>query len=125
MFRLIEHLPWHSAYKKALADDDEYAELLLARKRTAERALRAAGRAVPSDPLISIADWDPEREQTAQLMDAIAVLRAAVIAPHMPRGKKPPKVRPAPRPDTALRRAERRAELEKHKSIVAKVLRKE
>lgn len=125
MFRLIEHLPWHSAYKRALADDDEYAEAFLAHQRAVERAASAAGRAAPPVPPVSLGDWDPEREQTAQLLDAVAALRNAVIAPHLPKNKKPPKVHPSPRPDTALRRAERRAELEKHKSIVAKVLRKE
>jgi hypothetical protein len=123
LLRIVEHLPWHSAYKKALADDDEYAERYLAHQRLIERSARAAGKPVPPEPPISIVDWDPEREQTALLLDALAVLRSAVIAPHMKRGKSP-KVQPAPRPETALRRAERRAQMETHKSIVAKVLRK-
>lgn len=124
LLRLIEHLPWHSAYKKALADDDEIATRLLEQRRREEAEARRTGRKAPAHAPISVADWDPEREQTAQLSDALSSLRLAVMAPNMPKGKRP-KAKPAPRPETAMARAERRAEMAQHKSIVAQVLRKE
>lgn len=125
MLRIVEFLPWDSAYKRSLADDDEIADRALREKKRREFEARRTGKPVPPDPPVSIMEWDSEREQTAQLMDALQAVRLTIAAKDLPKGKKPPKFKPAQRPETAMSRARRRAEVARHRSIVAQVLRKE
>lgn len=111
--RLVEHLPEFGRYKLSIADDDELAARIVARQNAAPEQARHGV------PLLS---WTPEREQTANLLDALTGVRQQVLAGQLGRGKKPPKVHPAPRPVTALQRAESRRSLARHHFIVSKVL---
>lgn len=70
-------------------------------------------------PLLS---WTAQREQTATLTDVLVSVRQQILAGQLKKGKAPPRVTPAPRPRTALQRAEARRDLTRHRSIVSKVL---
>jgi hypothetical protein len=66
-----------------------------------------------------ISEWSPELEMLTNLYDRAGELIAAVVAAA---GAKPPKVRPAARPTTALQRVRRRQHLAAHRSLVARLL---
>lgn len=55
----------------------------------------------------------------ATLSDQLQVIANILIAAH---GGKPGKVRPYPRPDTAIQRARRRQSFARHQDLVARVL---
>lgn len=106
--RLIEHLPKYSRFWAVRVDDDELAEQR--RKLKTPRADRP-----------SIHDWGAVDELRTVIRDELALTRAVLIGVHSRNGKCP-KVKPQPQPITADDRAERRAELAVHHSIVSKVL---
>lgn len=64
-------------------------------------------------------DWSPEREALADILDRLGNLVQAVIAAA---GAKPPRVAPAPRPDTAVTRLRSQRRVERHHALVARVL---
>ena len=116
----IDRLPGHSHYSAAMANDEEYAQIVAdahaARKRDGNE---------PKDPGPALTTWSPEVAALTQVLDAVNQVRYAVVA--VQAGKKagePPK--PARRPQTALEKAMRRAEYDRrksaHESLVARVL---
>lgn len=110
---MLEHLPEFGRYKLSLADDDELAA------RIAERTGEKPNGKKQGVPLLS---WTAQREQTATLTDVMVSVRQQILAGQLKKGKAPPRVSPAPRPRTALQRAEARRDLTRHRSIVATVL---
>lgn len=109
LLTLIDWLPRNCAYIEALSEDEEVAEDVLSRKEN-ERP-RGAG------PRIS--EWSPEVERLTDLVDRMGEVMVAVVASQ---GGKPPKLRPHPRPRTAVDRLREKKRYEHHKKVVARVL---
>lgn len=66
-----------------------------------------------------MSEYSPEFEMLANLYDRLGDLIQATIAAQ---GGKPPKVKPYPRPSTALDRVRERRRYDKHRRLVARVL---
>jgi hypothetical protein len=118
---VIDRLPANSHFSAAVANDEEYAEMLA--KAAAERGDTKPGAGEDSGPALT--GWTPEVAMLAKVLDAVNRVAYAVVA--VQAGKKagdPPK--PERRPQTALERAFRRAEFDRrkaaHDSLVARVL---
>lgn len=92
---------------QALSDDDEWAEKVLADPQP-ERP-----------PSVRMADWSPELEMLTNLFDAVRELTRVVA---MGAGAKPKKVKPAPRPRTALDRVRARHRKTQHSRLVSILL---
>lgn len=109
LLNLIDWLPRNSAFIEALSEDDEVAEEVL--RQPENKRARGAG------PRIS--EWSPELERLTDLVDRMGEVMIAVIASQ---GGKAPKIRPYPRPRTAIDRLRERKRYEHHKKVVARVL---
>jgi len=103
----LEHLPRTSAYHSAVADDEELAEQL------AEQ-----GTGAPSRPPL-LAEFSPEVQVMAEVRDLLATLIGVQVARA---GKKPQKVKPYPRPESALERVRRRQQYANHRTLVGRLL---
>lgn len=110
LVRLLDRLPQLSNYARALADDDEVAEMLADRGHGPEEA---KGRRP------SVASWEPLDELLATMADGFNALRQTTIAVNTPKGKKIPPLTPTARPLTASERHERRLERQTLDEIVA------
>lgn len=82
-----------------------------------EEELRKQGKALPA-PSPALEDWSPEVNEIVKLSDRVNELIAAVIASA---GQRPPRVYPAPRPQTAYTRLEAEARTARHEDLVAEV----
>lgn len=109
LLALIDWLPRNCAYVEALSEDDEVAEEVL--RHPENKKARGAG------PRVS--EWSPELERLTDLFDRMGEVMVAVVASS---GGKAPKVRPAPRPRTAIDRLRERKRYEHHRKTVARVL---
>lgn len=110
----------HSRYKDALTMNLEIAEQIVAAQETLEQMERdrmfLEGTPPPDEDEIedprdtptSSFGWDPGTHLLAQLNDSVKVLTATLIGVNLPRGKTPPKVKPTPRPVTAVEAVKRR-----------------
>jgi hypothetical protein len=101
----LEHLPRTSAYHSAIAEDEELA---------AELARLPEQR--PSPP--RLAEFSPEMQALAEIRDLLATLIGVQVARA---GKKPSKVKPYPRPVSAVERIRRRQQYQKHQSLVERL----
>ena len=106
---LIDRLPQNSHTHAALADDLEYAEMVLEARERAE----ASGVDVKTGP--SAATWSAEVEMLAAVLDRLAVLVVQNSGSKNP----PPRY---PRPRNAFERAENRRRQKAHVSLVSQVL---
>lgn len=106
MRRLIDRLPEHSHYQRALADDDEL-----------QRQFGSAG---PRKPTLRA--WSAERELRATLYDVASLIQVAIVSVNTPKGKQAPRFKPVRRPETAADRDERRRLLDMHRHNVRKLL---
>jgi hypothetical protein len=103
----LEHLPRTSAYHSAVADDEELARQLVAQGE-------------PSDPRPPrLAEFSPEVQVLAEVRDLLATLIGVQVARA---GKKPKKVKPYPRPESALERVRRRERYSHHRALVGRLL---
>jgi hypothetical protein len=103
----LDHLPRTSAYHTAVAEDEDLA------KRLATEPPPPSNRPPP------LSEFGPEVQVLAELRDLIANLIAVTVKAH---GGKPSKVKPYPRPETAVQRERRRRRLQQHRALVARVL---
>jgi hypothetical protein len=108
LLNIIDHLPRTSAYREAVADDDDLARHLLKHSPPD-----------PGRPQRRMSDWSPEVEMLTAVLDRLGELVQAVAAVG---GAKPKKVQPAPRPVTAYERVRRNRRAERHRSLVSRVL---
>ncbi|KAB2344883.1 hypothetical protein [Actinomadura rudentiformis] len=106
VLNLIDHLPSTSHFVAAIADDPDLPP-------PPEEGRRSGPR---------LTEWTPEVRALADLIDRIGALIRVQVAQNS-RGR-PPEITPYPRPDTAARRAERRARREAHYALVARVKRR-
>lgn len=102
----IDYLPSDSAYFAEVAEDEEYAELLLQMEDEP-----------PSPPRMT--EYGPEVRALAAVYDKISYLVAVQIARG---GKPPPRMDPYPRPVTALERKRRGRAQHNHQALVARML---
>lgn len=105
----IDHLPSDSAYFAEVAEDDEYAELLLEQEQ--------AGQGAPAAPRMT--EFSPEVRVMAAMFDRLSYLVAVQIARA---NKTPPRFDPYPRPVTALERKRRHRAQHNHQALVSRML---
>jgi hypothetical protein len=108
LLNIIEHLPRTSAYREAVAQDEDLARHMLSKAPLEE-----------SKPIRRMSDWSAEVELLTAVLDRLGEVVQAVAALG---GAKPKKVPAAPRPVTAYERVHRRRRSERHRSLVARVL---
>jgi hypothetical protein len=101
----VEHLPRTSAYHAAVADDDELAEMLADQPEAAS-----------SPPRLS--EFGPDVQVLAEIRDLLASLIGVQIARA---GKKPKKIKPYPRPVSAIERVRKRRQYATHRSLVERL----
>ncbi|PRX95568.1 hypothetical protein CLV72_109177 [Allonocardiopsis opalescens] len=104
----IDHLPSDSAFAAAVAEDEEYADLLLAEGVVDE---------APQPPRLT--EYGPEVRALATLVDRLSYLISVQISRA---GGRPPRFDPYPRPVTALERRRRRRRFDRHNQLVARLL---
>lgn len=103
---MIDHLPRNSFYRQAMLNDPDVAEQLLELPDQEYREF--------------VAEWSPEREALAQVVDAVHAVAANVIAAA---GAKPPRLQPAKRPKTAMDDIRDQRAMSKHLSLVSRIVR--
>jgi hypothetical protein len=102
---LLQGLPASSRLIEAQLDDPEYAAWVAEQPEGS-----------PSGPRLS--DWTPDVARLTDIYDRLGEVVAAVIASS---GGKPPKMRPLPRPRTAVDRMRNLAAKSRHEALVAEV----
>ena len=107
----IDHLPSDSAYMAAIADDDEYADMV-----PSQLGPDATKAGAPS-----LTEFGPQVRALAALYDQLNQLISVQIARA---GKNPPRRDPYPRPVTALERARKRRQFANHNHLVARLIRR-
>lgn len=107
LINLIDHLPRDSFMHEAMADDEELAEHMLA-SEPAEKP-----------PVRRWSEYGIQVELLAGIYDRLAEVPNAIAAAN---GAKPRKVKPYPRPVTAMERVRERRAKRKHRSVVARML---
>ena len=102
----LEHLPRTSAYHTAIAEDEELAEELarLPEQKSGPPRLQ---------------EFSPEVQVLAEVRDLLATLINVQIARA---GKKPSKVKPYPRPVSAVEQIRKRQRYQRHKLLVSQLL---
>lgn len=110
LLNLIDWLPRNSAFSEAMSNDEDLAAALLSRPKD-ERSKQARR------PRVS--EYSPELERLIDVVDRLGEVMAATVAAA---GGKPPKVRPQPRPETAMDRLREQQRYLKHKRTVSRVL---
>lgn len=102
----VEHLPRTSAYHSAIADDDDLAAQLIDED-------------MPSSSSPRLSEFSPEVQALAEIRDLLASLIGVQIARA---GKKPKKIKPYPRPVSAIERARKHRQYATHRSVVDRLL---
>ncbi len=92
---------------EALAEDEELAEQMLKQPDP------------PKAPRRRMADWSPTVEILTAILDRLGEVAMAIAALG---GAKPRKLPRAPHPVTAVERVRNRKRMEKHRSVVARLL---
>lgn len=109
LLNIIDHLPRNSAYREAVAEDEDLARQLLKVKPPDDDAV----------PVRRMSDWSAEVEMLTAVLDRLGELVQAVAALG---GAKPRRVQPAPRPVTAFERVRRNRRADQHRALVSRVL---
>ena len=102
----LEHLPRTSAYHTAIAEDEDLAE-----------QMADIPDQKPGPP--RLAEFSPEVQVMAEVRDLLATLINVQIARA---GKRPSKVKPYPRPVSAVEQVRQRHRYQQHRSLVAQLL---
>lgn len=107
---LIDWLPRNSAYMEAISLDEEVAEEMLSQPTDDKKRSYNGPR---------MSEWSVELEKLTDVVDRLGELMQAVVASA---GGKPPKIKPQPRPRTAMDRVKERRRMEHHRKVVSRVL---
>lgn len=107
LLNYIDRLPSASHFIRALSEDDEYAEAVIASR---------GDRDEPYAPALS--EWTPEVDLLARISDGIGSLIAMYSSAH----GSTVRPAPAPRPRTAFERVRARMAMTRHTKLAAKVL---
>lgn len=124
LLNLIDHLPRHSYYSEAVANDPEHAAMI-ARSRAEAEANGEEKK--PYSPPMTI--WTPEVGAIADLIDAVNGVKHVIqVVNSDPKGRKPQPPQAYPRPKTALQNAVQRAKHERrkkqHEALVKRLIRR-
>jgi len=76
---------------------------------------------LPQPKTLTLHDWTPERGQNAKIIEYLAAIQSRLIAQGAKNGRGP-KVRPEPRPETAVDRYEREALKAQHRDLTAQLI---
>ena len=76
---------------------------------------------IPQRSTFGLRDWTPERAQLAQVIEYLSAIHSRLIAQNSKSGKGP-KVRPQPRPTTALDRLEQNELLRQHTALTSQLI---
>lgn len=106
---LVDHLPRNSAFAEAMSEDEE----------VAEEYLNATRGDKPKSARPRISEWSAEVERMTDMIDRMGEMIQAIVASN---GGKAPKLRPQPRPKTAIDRVRERKRYEQHRKVVSRVL---
>ncbi len=104
---VIERLPRDSAYLEAVADDEELAAAVIDHLGPPGKSVRRVG------------EWSVQVEVLSDIADLLTQLIHLTAAAH---GAKPGRPARMPRPVTALDRLRRRQRMERHRTLVARLL---
>lgn len=107
LLNIIDHLPRDSAYVEAMTQDEDLAEQLMSRPNP------------PKTPARRMSEFSPAVELLSIIADRIGEQTQVIASAH---GAKPGKVRPMPRPVSAMDRVRQRRREAKHRALVARVL---
>lgn len=127
LYRLLSRLPEGSHLRADQLLDEKLAKHLLKEDLRREHLLRSAGKLDNSeteDPLAvrTSAGHTTEISLMMTLCELIQQLNSTLIAVNLPKGKRPPRVRPMPRPVSAYEVLRRRHEAEQVDSVVGQLL---
>lgn len=105
---LVESLPRNSLTGEAMSQDDELVEMV------------ASGQAAePTSKAIRMAEFSPEVEALYGAIDRLGDVVSGLVGLG---GKKPPRIAPVPRPETAWTRFAHHQDLAAHRALVSRVL---
>lgn len=107
LLNIIDHLPRDSYMHEAMADDEALAEHLLAREPAEQ------------PPVRRWSEYGVQVELLTAIFDRLGEVPNAIAAAN---GAKPRKLKPYPRPVTAIERVRERKAEQKHRSVVSRVL---
>jgi hypothetical protein len=102
---LLERLPWDSAYKLAITDDEESAAHYL-------NILDEAG--LPDDEdtrrinQVPLDQWNQFAELRASILDGLMLVARTIVMVNTPKGRTVPPIKSQPRPETAIDRVRRK-----------------
>lgn len=120
LLNMIDHLPGHSHFSAAIANDEEHAKLL------AEAMTQRKDRGEEQSTGPSLTRWTPEVAAIADLIDEVKALRYVTISANTTKGPAPKPPEPYARPGSAIQDAMRRAETDRrwaaHRSLAARML---
>ncbi|MDE8648075.1 hypothetical protein PXH69_24150 [Rhodococcus qingshengii] len=127
LYRLLGELPEGSHYRAAQLLDENIAKKLLARELAQKKLASADDEKNEEKERAEIkarssAGHSPEISLMMTLCELIQQLNATLIAVNLPKGKKPPRVRPMPRPVSALEVLRAKHEKNKVDSVVGQLL---
>lgn len=108
---VLNHLPRASHFRQATADDDEWAEEYLAQERVGK---------VEPPPSLPMSEFTHEVELLSMVVELLQATNSNLRV--LAHEKNPPKVKPMPRPRTALDRARDRRRAAKFAELEAEVL---
>lgn len=108
---MIDHLPRHSAFAEAVSQDEQ-----LAKSMVDQGDSPAAGKG----PRRRLSEFTPAVELLSVVADRVGELITVTAA--VRGGGKPHRMKPMPRPTTALERIREKRRLAAHRSLVARVL---
>ena len=112
LLNLIDHLPQGSEFVEAYSNDPDTARAIV------EGLIEIPDEdAEPSGPRLS--EWTPEVAKLAEVVDRLSELISIQIARA---GKKPPRVKPSPRPVTEVGKARAEAKREKRRRNAALII---
>lgn len=101
LVRLLARLPRHSHYRAALYDADDYAAHVVGAQSNTDA----------EQPKPSLVEYDQIALRLDNVFDAVNAVKETLIAVHSKKGNQGQPNR-APRPETAIERAKRRATAE-------------
>lgn len=102
---LIDHLPSDSPFTAAVAEDEEYAEMVVD---------------LPDEnPAPRLTEFGPEVRALAMIVDKLSYL---ISVQYQRSSQRPPRMEPYPRPVTAIDRIRRRRKIQQHESLKARLL---
>ncbi|GAA1457001.1 hypothetical protein NE857_09135 [Nocardiopsis exhalans] len=106
LLEYIDGLPAHSRLAAEQAEDDDLADQVVAQGD------------LPAQAPPPVTDLTPEARRLDAVLDRLGEVLAAIIAAA---GQTPPRIPPAPRPNTAFDRARKRASVHRHSDLLARI----